>query len=116
MISKHGIVCILLAAFVCCAVVEGQANDRIISPALGFQPAHTYAVSDIESIDKATGALSLHIPLAQLPEGPAGFTAGLTLVYNNKFWEVEQIEGVYALSASIPGAWRLTICAEPRRV
>jgi len=41
----------------------GSEDDpaRIISPTRGFQPAHSYALSDIESIDVGTGALSLHI-------------------------------------------------------
>jgi RHS repeat-associated protein len=99
----------ILAVFLGGLAVHGQAEDRVISPSLGFQPAHSYAVSDIEAIDNATGSLALHIPLAQLPAGAAGFTAGLTLVYNNKYWEIEPLSDLYALRASFSGGWRLSM-------
>jgi RHS repeat-associated protein len=99
----------MLAAFICGCATGGRADDRVISPDLGFQPAHAYAISGIESIDKATGSLSLHIPLAQLPAGPAGSSAGLTLVYNNKYWEVEPMGGTYGLTESFSGGWRLAM-------
>jgi RHS repeat-associated protein len=100
---------ILLAAVVLGSAIYGHAEDRVISPSLGFQPAHSYALADIESIDKATGSLALHIPLAQLPPGPAGFTAGLTLVYNNKYWEIEPWDGLFEMKESFSGGWRLSM-------
>ena len=109
MTAKRIMVRLMLAAFICAYAAMGQAEDRVISPTLGFQPAHAYAISGIESIDKATGSLSLHIPLAQLPAGPAGFTGGLTLVYNNKYWEVEPMSYTYGLRESFSGGWRLSM-------
>ena len=109
MTAKCIVAQILIVAFICGFVAGIRADDRVIEPDRGFQPAHAYAISGIESIDKATGSLSLHIPLAQLPEGPAGFTAGLTLIYNNKYWEVEPMSGTFALRESSTGGWRLTM-------
>jgi RHS repeat-associated protein len=63
--------------------------DALIDPTRGFQPSHSYSISDIESIDNASGSLSLHIPLAQMPAGPAGFTAGVTFMYSSKYWETQ---------------------------
>jgi len=109
MTGKCIVIRFIFAAFIVGFAVQGRADDRVISPALGFQPAHSYAVSDIESIDKATGTLALHIPLAQLPTGPAGFTAGLSLVYNNKYWEVEPKGTIFGLKESFSGGWRLSM-------
>jgi RHS repeat-associated protein len=109
MTGKCIVIRLVLAVFIGGWAIQGQADERVISPSLGFQPAHSYAVSDIESIDKATGSLALHIPLAQLPAGAAGFTAGLTLVYNNKYWEVEPIADLYPLRKSFSGGWRLSM-------
>ena len=109
MTAKCVVAKIVLAVFVFGCAAEVRAVDRVISPGLGFQPAHAYAISGIESIDKALGSLSLHIPLAQLPAGAAGFSSGLTLVYNNKYWEVEMLSDIYALRESFSGGWRLTM-------
>ena len=82
-------------------------------PGTGFQPAHSYAISDIETIDNGTGNLSLHIPITQLPPGPGGFTAGLTLSYNNRYWETEPLTATttlgYGLRESPGGGWRLAM-------
>jgi RHS repeat-associated protein len=89
---------------------------RIISPSRGFQPGHSYALSDIESIDAAYGSVSLHIPLAQLPAGPAGFSAGLTLAYSSKHWELEPVVDAgstsYGLKKATAGGWRLGMAPE----
>lgn len=107
--------CLALAVAIS-ATGSAQSGDsdtnaaRVISPTRGFQPGHSYALSDIESIDQASGAVSLHIPLAQLPAGPAGFTAGVTLAYSSKYWEVEPNPGTstaYQLKQSTAGGWRL---------
>jgi RHS repeat-associated protein len=93
--------------------VETRADDRVISPSTGFQPAHLYAISDIETIDNGTGNLSLHIPITQLPPGPGGFTAGLTLSYSNRYWETEPFTSdgdiTYGLRESFSGGWRLSM-------
>ena len=101
---------IALAGFI---NIETRADDRVISPSTGFQPAHSYAISDIETIDNGTGNLSLHIPITQLPPGPAGFTGGLTLSYNNRYWETEPFtsdgDTTYALRESFSGGWRISM-------
>jgi len=109
MTAKYIAIKILFAVLICGYAAEIRADDRVISPALGFQPAHSYAVSGIESIDKATGSLALHIPLAQLPDGAADFTAGVTLVYNDKYWETEPMGSTAALTESFTGGWRLAM-------
>ncbi len=97
---------------------KAQSTDRVISPGKGFQPGHSYALSDIETIDNATGTLSLHIPITQLPPGPGGFTAGLTLSYSNRYWETtphyDSTSGAtfYGLRKSAYGGWRLKFAPE----
>jgi len=94
-------------------IVPAQTPGEPIIPTRGFHPAHTYSISDIESIDQASGSLSLHIPIAQLPPGPAGFTAGLSLVYNSRYWNTQpspvpgQQTTYYYLAGTHYGAWRL---------
>jgi hypothetical protein len=87
--------------------------DPVITPTRGFHPAHSYSISDVESIDAATGALSLHIPITTLPPGPAGFTAGLSLVYSNKYWETYPVateQGTfYYLDTAASGGWHLSM-------
>jgi len=109
--AKHAVITGILAVWISGAAAL-RADERVISPGLGFQPAHAYAISGIESIDKAAGSLSLHIPLAQLPAGPAGFSSGPTLVYNNKYWEVEMMFETHGLRRSESGGWRLTMVPE----
>jgi RHS repeat-associated protein len=107
--KKHAALEVIIALFALCSMAGLYADDRVISPGLGYQPAHAYALYNVESIDKATGSLALRIPLAQLPEGAAGFSAGLTLVYNNKYWEVEPFDSTYELAESFSGGWRLSM-------
>jgi len=104
---------VTLAVMVGLTVSPTRADDRVISPGTGFQPAHSYSISDIETIDNGTGSVSLHIPITQLPSGPGGFAAGLTLSYNNRIWETEPFVGsqytMYALRKSSGGGWHLTM-------
>lgn len=54
----------------------------------GFQPASSYAVGEIESINTSNGNLMFNIPLASLPAGRGGSPGmGVRLVYNSKLWE-----------------------------
>jgi len=95
------------------ALQAQEEPDPVISPTRGFHPAHSYSISDVESIDAATGALSLHIPITELPSGPAGFTAGLSLVYSSKYWETYPVEDevgtFYYLVAASSGGWHLSM-------
>jgi RHS repeat-associated protein len=57
------------------------------TPARGFHPAGSYALSDLETISTTNGNLTMHIPLASLPAGRSGLTHGLTLNYNSKLFD-----------------------------
>ena len=108
--TKMSIRYYLSAALLLFSGSVAEAEENPITPGLGILPTHSYAISDIEAIDKATGALSLHIPLAQLPPGPAGFTAGLTLVYNSKYWMASHVQDtMWGLEESFSGGWRLVM-------
>jgi RHS repeat-associated protein len=104
-------ICVTLIALT--GWMDVKAQDRIVSPGTGYQPAHSYSISEIETIDNATGNLFLHIPITQLPAGPGGFTAGLTLTYNNRYWETEPLPESdtigYLLRESPAGGWRLAM-------
>jgi RHS repeat-associated protein len=92
---------------------NGWAGDvERIFPELGLLPNHSYSISDIESIDNASGKLSLHIPIAQLPAGAAGFAAGIDLVYNNKYWVLSRAGSFGELDTAPSGGWRLVM--EPK--
>jgi RHS repeat-associated protein len=64
--------------------VRAQSNSQ----QRGFQPATSYAVGDIETINTTNGNLLLNIPLAALPEGRGDNSGmGVRLVYNSKLWD-----------------------------
>ena len=97
--------------------------DRLISPDRGVSLGRAYQVSDIERVNMSNGGLSLRIPLAQLPAGPAG-AAGVSLVYSSKYWE--DLPAAFALGGSKSvthvlqgapaGGWRLRYDYELRVV
>ena len=88
--------------------------DHLLSPGKGAVVGHAYQLSDIQSVNLSNGGLTIRIPLAQLPAGPAG-NAGVSLVYNSKYWEdhpyVFAASGsksvTHHLGASPAGGWRL---------
>lgn len=57
-------------------------------PQRGLVPAGSYSISDLETINVVNGNVFWQIPLATLPPGRAGFTAGLKLTYNSQVWDV----------------------------
>jgi RHS repeat-associated protein len=61
---------------------SGQENG----PKRGFQPGGSFALSDIESINTTNGNLMMHFPLASLPAGRGGLTAGINLIYSSKLY------------------------------
>src|SRR5436853_480521 len=75
-----------LLMFVIISAVDGKAQ-QVKTPERGFVPAGSYALSDIESISTTGGNLSYSIPLAKLPAGRAGSSAGVSLVYNSKLYD-----------------------------
>jgi RHS repeat-associated protein len=75
----------LIVALVAIAHAQDDSN-----PKRGFYPAGSYAVSDIETINTASGNLILNIPIASLPAGRSGAKGpGFSVTYNSKLWDVE---------------------------
>lgn len=91
--SKFALMChrLSLLCIVACVVFAGS-GDRVLAQegslaARGFQSSHSYAFSNIESINTGTGNLLMRLPISSLPHGRNGLTAGVGLVYNSKNWD-----------------------------
>jgi RHS repeat-associated protein len=54
----------------------------------GIVPTGTYSVSDIETVDVATGNVFYKIPITSLPPGRAGWSADVNLTYNSQIWDL----------------------------
>jgi hypothetical protein len=80
---------------------EGQSPDR------GFRPAGSYAISDIETISMHNGDVMLHLPLASLPPGRGGISAGVGLFYNSKVLDSWILQYHDFYSSGEPGTWPL---------
>lgn len=90
-----------------------RADDpsRFITPEKGMSLGMAYQLGNIENFNLSNGGLTLRIPIAQLPVGPAA-PAGVTLVYNSKYWQDQTVgfQGgsfTHLLQASPSGGWRL---------
>src|SRR5215217_8184955 len=57
-------------------------------PPRGFMPAADQLSSPVDSIDPASGKLHTETPLASLPQGPAGTTFHLDLVYDSHLYDI----------------------------
>jgi RHS repeat-associated protein len=68
--------------------VNASAQGDQKSTPRGIQAGNSYSISDIETINTTGGNLMLNIPLAKLPAGRGGMSAGLGLVYNSKLWDL----------------------------
>ena len=55
----------------------------------GVSVGGAYSLSNIESVNSLNGNLNLSIPLAHLPTGPGGFSAGVNLVYNSANFDIQ---------------------------
>jgi RHS repeat-associated protein len=64
-------------------LVRGQDS----TPARGFQPANSYALSDIESINTMNGNLILNLAMGKLAPGRGGLTGQLNLHYDSKLYD-----------------------------
>ena len=88
--------CLLIAGLSVLAPVRILAQsqfDELSNPlnsvlSQGFFPAGVFSLSSIESVNPTNGVLSLNIPLAHLPPGPGGFSAGVNLVYNSSIFDL----------------------------
>ena len=82
----------------------------------GVSPTGTYAAGGIDSIDTASGNLSVRIPITTLPVARGGQSTGLELVYNSAIYDIRQeIQPrftpqvdvvVNELQTSLQGGWR----------
>src|SRR5215813_6707581 len=64
-------------------LVAGQGS----TPARGFQPGESYALSDIETINTNNGNLILNLALGKLAPGRGGLSGQLTLHYDSKLYD-----------------------------
>jgi hypothetical protein len=93
-------------------VARGQNGAQ---PQRGFYPAGSYALSDIETINTVSGNMMFRVPLVSLPPGRSGLSAGISLVYNSKLYDLQHQSGYDPnaqpatwddLYASAQGGWR----------
>jgi len=84
-------------------------------PDRGVAPMLSYSISDFETIDVATGNLIYQFPIAKLPPGRRGLTAGLALTYNSTIYDAnvqpyQWPDGIQSTSWLVPsntgGGWR----------
>ena len=64
-------------------LVVGQGS----TPARGFQPGGSYALSDIETINTTNGNLILNLTLGKLAPGRGGLSGQLSLHYDSKLYD-----------------------------
>ena len=64
-------------------LVVGQGS----TPARGFQPGGSFALSDIESINTTNGNLMLNLALGKLAAGRGGLSGQLNLRYDSKLFD-----------------------------
>lgn len=82
---------LVVCALLCCVPVPGRPQDSVRTvPERGIRPTGTYDISEIETIDVVSRNVHLNIPLASLPAGRAGMTAGISLAYNSSLYEATQ--------------------------
>src|ERR1700749_4183185 len=107
----HVCVCFLLLCFgggMRCMAQEEKWPPR------GFMPGGPYSVSDFETVNTTSGDLILSFPLATLPRGRGGVSAGITLYYNSKLYDTTaedvpdhsgQTTSQNFLHPSVAGGW-----------
>jgi hypothetical protein len=96
-----------------------SVNPQDIQQTRGIVPASSYSVSDIETINTSNGNILLHIPIVSLPAGRAGFTSGVSLIYNSNIYDVSVSDEIspgssnclatYDLFPSETGGWQLGV-------
>lgn len=57
------------------------------TPKRGFQPANSFTLSDVETINTTNGNLILNFPIGSLPSGRGGMSATMRLLYNSKLYQ-----------------------------
>lgn len=77
------------ALLILCLLPAAAPAQEVKSPQRGFAPGGSYSVSDVETINTANANLMLRLPLASLPPGRGGVSAGISLRYNSKLWDAQ---------------------------
>ena len=97
------------------------------NPLRGFFPTGSYSLSDIETINNVNGNVILRTPIASLPSGRGGLSAGVSLIYNSKLWEANASVATdcldttksptttYDLAQSANGGWHYGVGFDVRR-
>jgi len=82
---SHSTHILLTTAFILIlpVIVLGQGS----TPARGFQPGGSYALSDIETINTTNGNLILNLTLGKLAPGRGGLSGQLSLHYDSKLYD-----------------------------
>jgi RHS repeat-associated protein len=76
---------------VCSAAPVGAQIGAHANASRGFEPGKAYAVGEIDSVNLYNGNLSVQIPVGQRYPVSEKVSWGLTLVYNSKLWDVEEV-------------------------
>ncbi|MCZ2076640.1 MAG: hypothetical protein LC130_16795, partial [Bryobacterales bacterium] len=71
------------------AAQNGVLTDPPNTSSGGATAAASYTPGNIEAVNAVNGSMTLSIPAAHLPPGPAGFGAGVSLVYNSAIFDAE---------------------------
>jgi len=74
---------------ICLVVILGclftsNSSAQDASNKRGFQPGNSFSIGDFETINTTNGNLMFKFPLAGLPAGRNGLTAGINLYYSSK--------------------------------
>jgi RHS repeat-associated protein len=75
---KCGLSSLLLCLFATVSYAQGT------SPMLGFRSGQPYASGGIDSVSMNNGNVMVRLPLASLPRGRGGLSAGISLMYQSK--------------------------------
>jgi hypothetical protein len=86
-------ICAVVALVAASASAPASAQSGVLAdpPNLssggGAAATSSYSPSNIEAVNAVNGNTILSIPLARLAPGPAGFSAGVGLVYNSTMFD-----------------------------
>ena len=78
---------VLNATFVFILFVPALVSGQGSTPARGFQPGGSYALSDIESVNTDDGTLMLSLVLGKLAPGRGGLSGQVGLHYNSRLYD-----------------------------
>jgi RHS repeat-associated protein len=81
----------LLLVIICgpLSAQDPAADPPSLSGGGGSSATSSFALDRIESVNSINGNMSLRIPAAHLPPGPAGLSVGVDLVYNSTIFDLQ---------------------------